>query len=220
MLNINILLVDDHCLVRTGLRKLLEDSPSISVMGEAKDGEEAINIVKENKPDVIMMDVNMPGMGGLEATRKLLQIDPELKIIVVTVYGEEPFPTQLLKAGARGYLTKSCGVEEMIKGIKRVYDGQRYISMDVAQHLAMTMLPGVNNSPLETLSQRELQVMLMLTRGLKVQEISDRLCLSPKTVSTYRYRLFDKLGVDGDVELTHMAMRHGMLDSGIDSDAI
>jgi two-component system invasion response regulator UvrY len=209
---IRVLLVDDHELVRTGIRRLLEDFDDIEIIAEAENGEEAINLVRQDKPDVILMDVNMPGIGGLEATRKLLQIHDDMKIIVVTMHVEEPFPTRLLKAGATGYLTKGCAVTEIVDAIRTVHKGKRFIGSDVAQQLALGMLPGNDKSPFDALSQRELQVMLMVTQGQKIQDIAEMLCLSPKTVSTYRYRLFDKLDVKSDVELTHLAMRHGMID--------
>jgi two-component system invasion response regulator UvrY len=209
---IKVLLVDDHELVRTGLRRILSDIEGIQIIGEAGSGEDAIRIVKQNRPDVILMDVNMPGIGGLEATSKLIQSDPMLRIIVVTVYTEEPFPTRLLQAGAAGYLTKGCQVDEIVEAIKSVNNGERYISADIARHLALTMLPGGQSSPLDKLSRREMQVMMMISQGMATQAISDALCLSPKTVSTYRYRLYEKLVVDNDVELTHLAIRHGLLD--------
>jgi len=211
-MTIKVLLVDDHELVRTGIRRLLDDFEDIEVIAEADSGELAINLVREHRPKVVLMDVNMPGIGGLEATRKLIQIDPDIKVIVVTIHLDEPFPTRLLKAGASGYLTKGCAVREIVDAIRQVSNGKRFIGTDVAQQLAMTMLPGSDKSPFDALSQRELQVMLMVTQGQKIQEIADKLCLSPKTVSTYRYRLFEKLDVKSDVELTHLAMRHGMID--------
>jgi two-component system invasion response regulator UvrY len=216
---IRVLLVDDHELVRTGIRRLLEDFDDIEIMAEAENGEEALSIVRQDKPDVILMDVNMPGIGGLEATRKLMQIHDDMKVIVVTIHVEEPFPTRLLKAGAAGYLTKGCAVSEIVDAIRTVHKGKRFIGSDVAQQLALTMLPGNDKSPFDALSQRELQVMLMVTQGQKIQEIAEKLCLSPKTVSTYRYRLFDKLDVKSDVELTHLAMRHGMIDDSSVIDA-
>ncbi len=211
---IRVLLVDDHELVRTGIRRLLEDrseAESISVVGEADSGEEALDRVKTLRPDVILMDLNMPGMGGLEALRRMLRHDPKLKVIVVTVHAEGPFPKRLLEAGAMGYLTKGCDVEEMVTAIRRVHAGERHISPEIAQQLALSMLPGGEESPLDRLSQREIQILLMLTQGYKAQAISDKLCLSPKTVSTYRHRLFEKLAVTTDVELTHLALRHGLI---------
>lgn len=209
---IRILLVDDHELVRTGIRRLLDDAEGIQVAAEAKTGEEAVSMVRLESPDVVLMDVNMPGIGGLEATRKIAQIAPALPVIVLTVHTDDPFPSSLLKAGASGYLHKGCSVDEIIFAINEVHEGRRYICSDIAQTLALSLLPGNEGSPFDVLSQRELQVMLMLLKGHKVQDISDKLCLSPKTVSTYRHRLFDKLKVRTESELTRLAMRHGMLD--------
>ena len=208
---IQILLVDDHDLVRAGLKRILEDVNNIKVIGEACTGEEAIQMVRLRKPDVVIMDVNMPGIGGLETTRKIMQIDANIKVIVVTVHVEEPYPTRLLEAGAAGYLTKSCAVDEIVMAIQAVAKGERYVSADIARQVALSMLPGGKRSLFEKLSQREMQVMLMVTQGQSIQDISDRLCLSPKTVSTYRYRLYEKLAVENDVELTHLAMRHGII---------
>ena len=210
---INVLLVDDHDLVRIGIRRLLTDVSGIKVVGEAKSGEEALKLARELKPQVILMDVKMPGIGGLEATRKVLRADPDVKVIAVTVYGEEPFPTRLLQAGAVGYITKGSSLDEMVQAIRTVHTGQKYLSPEVAQQLALRHLTDQDDSPFDSLSERELQVMIMITNGQKVQAISDKLCLSPKTVNSYRYRLFEKLGVNSDVELTHLAIRHGMLDT-------
>lgn len=210
---ITVLIVDDHELVRAGIRSLLSGVNGIKVVGEAANGEDAVKLAREKHPNVILMDVRMPGFGGLEATRKILRIDPDIKVIALTVYGEEPFPSKLLQAGAAGYLTKGSGLDEMVQAIHSVHHGKRYISPEVAQQLALKHLSDDKASPFDSLSERELQVMIMITSGLKVQEISDKLCLSPKTVNSYRYRLFDKLNVHSDVELTHLAIRHGILDS-------
>lgn len=213
---IRVSIVDDHELVRTGINRILSDVNDIDVVAEAASGEEAVQMVKAHRPDVVLMDVNMPGIGGFEATRKLTQMYPDLKVIVVTIHVDDPFPSRMLQAGAVGYLTKGCAVEEMVNAIKEVYAGRRYISADVAQHLALKLMPGGDESPFDALSPRELQVMLMLTQGTKVQEISDKLCLSPKTVSTYRHRLYDKLGVSSDVALTRLAMRYGVVDDALE----
>ncbi|MEM9102764.1 MAG: UvrY/SirA/GacA family response regulator transcription factor [Pseudomonadota bacterium] len=211
---IKVLIVDDHELVRMGIRRLLADESGLSVIGEAADGEQAIQLCKELKPDVVLMDANMPGINGLEATKRLLRQDPDVKVIAVTVHGQEPFPSRFIQAGAHGYLTKGADVNEMVKAIQQVKAGQRYITPEVAQALALQSLGGEDN-PFKALSEREMQVLLMITSGLKVQEISDKLFLSPKTVNTYRYRLFEKLKVNSDVELTHLAIRHNLLDSEI-----
>lgn len=214
---IKVTIVDDHELVRTGIIRLLSDVRGIEIVAEASSGEEAINIIRQHKPDVVLMDVNMPGIGGFEATRKLIQMYPDLKVVVVTIHVEDPFPSRMLQAGAMGYLTKGCGIDEIVSAIREVYAGRRYISADVAQHLALKLMPGGDQSPFDSLSPRELQVMLMLTQGTKVQEISDKLCLSPKTVSTYRHRLYDKLGVNSDVALTRLAMRYGVVDDALEA---
>jgi len=206
-------LVDDHDLVRAGVKSLLNEVTDIQVIGEAANGEDAVKVAREKQPNIVLMDVRMPGIGGLEATRKLLRAVPEAKVIALTVCGEEPFPSKLLQAGAAGYLTKGSGIEEMVQAIRAVHLGKRYISPEVAQQLALKHLSDEKASPFDTLSDREMQVMLMITSGQKVQEISDKLCLSPKTVNSYRYRLFEKLTVHSDVELTHLAIRHGILDT-------
>lgn len=210
---INILLVDDHDIVRAGVSRLLADVNGIKVIAEASSGEEAVNLAKELKPHVILLDVKMPGIGGLEAARKILRSNPDIKIIALTGCGESPFPSKLLQAGAAGYLTKDSSHDEMVMAIKTVYSGKKYISPEIAQQLALKTVTEPEGSSLDSLSERELQVMMMITEGQKVQDISDKLCLSPKTINSYRYRLFDKLKVASDVELTHVAIRHGMLDT-------
>lgn len=209
---INVLIVDDHDIVCAGVGRLLSDVKGINVIGEARNGEDAVKVAKEKRPHVVLMDVKMPGIGGLEATRKMLRNNPDIKVIALTVYGEEPFPSKFLQAGAVGYLTKGSSIDEMVIAIRTVFAGKRYIGPDIAQQLALKKVIDAEGSPLDLLSERELQVMMMITSGMKVQDISDKLCLSPKTVNSYRYRLFDKLAVASDVELTHLAIRHGILD--------
>jgi two-component system invasion response regulator UvrY len=209
---IKVLLVDDHELVRIGIKRLLQDIHGIKVIGEASTGEEAIRIAKELIPDVVLMDVQMPGIGGLEATRKMIRHNPDIKILALTVFDDEPYPSRLLQAGAAGYITKGCDAEEMIRGIRTVYSGQRYISSEIAQQLALKRFAKPEESPLDILSERELQIMLMITSGQKVQDISDKLCLSPKTVNSYRYRIFEKLSINSDVELTLLAIRLGLIE--------
>ena len=212
---IKVLLVDDHELVRTGIKRLLEDITDIDVVGEADSGEDALKIAGQDSLDVILMDINMPGMGGLEATRKLMHINPDLKIIIVTMHEDDLFAQRLLKAGATGYLTKGAGVDEIVHAIREVNQSRRYISPDIAQQLALSQFPDHEGSPFDSLSERELQVMMLLMDGIKVNEISEQLCLSPKTVSTYRHRLYDKLNVSNDIELARLAMMHGIIENNI-----
>lgn len=210
---IKILLVDDHELFRAGMRSILEHHDDMTVIGEADSGELAVDFVRKTPPDVVMMDINMPGIGGLEATRKICRINENIRVIAVTVLSDDPFPAQLLEAGAKAYISKGCPAEEMFEAIKCVVTGKPYISNDVARKLTLAKLTGNgSDSPLEKLSGREMQVMMMITQGQSTQSISDSLFLSPKTVSTYRHRLYEKLDVSNDVELTHFAIRHGLLD--------
>ena len=212
---INVMLVDDHDLVRTGIRRLLDDIAGIKVVAEAVDGEQAIRQVRNKRPDVILMDVSMPGIGGLEATRKITRSLPDMKIIAVTIHDDDPFPARLLEAGAAGYITKGSDIREIISAIRSVHQGKQYITPGVAQKLALSFVNNRERSPFAELTQRETQVMLMVVQGDTNKEISEQLCLSPKTTSTYRYRLFEKLGVDNDVELTRLAMRHGLIKENI-----
>ncbi|AIG01578.1 MULTISPECIES: response regulator transcription factor GacA [Pseudomonas] len=210
---IRVLVVDDHDLVRTGITRMLADIDGLQVVGQAESGEESLIKARELKPDVVLMDVKMPGIGGLGATCKLLRSHPDIKVVVVTVCEEDPFPTRLLQAGAAGYLTKGAGLAEMVQAIRLVFAGQRYISPQIAQQLAIKSFQPVSDSPFDALSEREIQIALMIVGCQKVQSISDKLCLSPKTVNTYRYRIFEKLSISSDVELTLLAVRHGMVDA-------
>jgi len=206
-----VMLVDDHALVRAGLRRILE-AGGLQVIAEAKSGEEALSFARECLPDVVLMDINMPGMGGLETTKRLTQHYPGLKVLAVSMHLREPYPSQILGAGAVCYLSKDCPAEEVLNAVKQVAAGRRYITAEVAGNLAASLLTTGTESPFSSLSQREMQVVMMVLGGNNVRQISDQLHLSPKTVSTYRYRLFEKLGVGNDVELTKMAIRHGLLD--------
>jgi len=209
---INVLLTDDHLLVRSGIRRLLEDSNQVKIVGEADCGEDSVKQAQELKPDVILMDVNMPGIGGVEACRRILQRNPAQKIIVLTIHNEQTFPKRMLEIGAKGYLTKECGVEEMLTAIRQVYNGGAYIAPSIAQQLALSLLPGNEHNPIDKLSRREFQVMLMISHGLTNAEISDKLCLSPKTISTYRLRLLDKLGAQNEVDLIKIAVEQGIVE--------
>jgi two-component system invasion response regulator UvrY len=208
-----VLIVDDHDLVRFGFKSLLGAQDSIEVLAALSSGEEAINWCRDNKGevDVILMDVNMPGIGGIEATHRISKTWPEIGIIIVTVHDSGPLPKQLLNGGAKGYLTKGNNVEEMMTAITDVHQGKHYIAKDIAQQLALSILPG-EKSPIDGLSMRETQVLMMIAQGTKTIQISEMLNLSPKTISTYRARLFDKLDVNSDIEMLHLAMKYGVLD--------
>ncbi len=207
---IRVLLVDDHNLVRTGMKRLLADEVGIQVVGEAATGREALRVARECEPEVILLDLIMPGMGGLEATRKLLRINKSFKIVIVSVHDAGSLPGCMLEAGALGYLTKGAPADEMVHAIRQVHTGRRYISADVARSMALDQIDG-RHSPVDELSPRELEVMLLVSQGHNLQEMSDRLCISPKTVSTLRSRVMRKLGTTTDVAITHLAYRHGLI---------
>lgn len=211
---IKLLVVDDHRLVRIGTARLLSDIEGFEVVGQAASGEEAVDMVRDLKPDVVLMDVQMAGIGGLEATRRCLRLDPELKVIAVTMHEDEPYPSKLLRAGAQGYVTKRADVDEMVLAIRKVAAGQRYISSEIAQQLALRPFSEDDGTPFESLSNREMQIALMVINGHRVPEISASLSLSPKTVNSYRYRIFEKLDVSNDVGLTKLAIKHHVIDAG------
>lgn len=210
---IKVLVVDDHELVRTGITRMLVDQEGIRVVGQADSGEQAVQMARDLNPDVVLMDIKMPGIGGLEATRRMLRQDDGLRVIAVTVCEEEPFPSRLMQAGAAGYLTKGADLEEVLRAIKVVNSGQRYISPDIAQTMALRPFAAASAAPLDMLSERELQIMILIVNCHKVQDVADQLCLSPKTVNTYRYRIFDKLGISSDVQMALVAVRHGLVDA-------
>ncbi|UYG09205.1 UvrY/SirA/GacA family response regulator transcription factor [Halomonas sp. M4R1S46] len=208
---IRVLVADDHHLVRTSIAHLLNAEADISVIGEAADGEEAIRQARQLKPDIVLMDIRMPGIGGLEATRKIHRFTSDVRILVLTAFLEEAFAQRLLEAGAHGFISKGCQQDEMVQAIRGVFAGQRYVSPEIAQRLVLSRIDSSDN-PFDQLSQRELQVAMMIVNCQKVADIADRMFLSPKTVNTYRYRIFEKLGVHSDVELTHLGLRHGLVD--------
>ncbi|GAB2525467.1 UvrY/SirA/GacA family response regulator transcription factor [Microbulbifer agarilyticus] len=204
-------MVDDHDLVRMGISRMLGDVSDIEVVGEAKSGEDAIAFVRETPVDVVLMDVRMPGMGGLEATRKLIARFPQSRVIAVSALDDDLFPSRLIQAGAKGYVTKGADLEEMVRAIRSVVAGETFISSSMATKLALRSVSG-GSSPFDELSERELQTAVMIVNGSKVAEIAETLTVSPKTVNTYRYRIFEKLGLNSDVELTLLAVKHHVLD--------
>lgn len=206
---IKVLLVDDHELIRAGISRMLLDDGNIEIVGEASSGEEALNMLRKSCPDVVLMDLKMPGIGGLEATRRVNRLCANTKIVVVTACIDDPYPSHVMDSGASAYISKNSHISEIIRAIKAVYKGERYISSDIAQMMALNKS---KESLFDSLSERELQIAMMIMDCQKVQDISDKLCLSPKTVNSYRYRIFEKLNVNSDVELTLLAVRNGLLD--------
>ncbi|HET9834957.1 MAG TPA: response regulator transcription factor [Rhodanobacteraceae bacterium] len=208
---IRVVLVDDHELVRSGFRLILSGQTDIEVVGEAGDAEEGLRLIRAQEPDVALLDVHMPGMSGIELTERVRRADLPTQIIILTVVDDARFPRRLLQSGALGYLTKACPADELLTAVRNVAQGKRYLNATLAREMALAALDG-ESSPLESLSSRELEVALMLARGIAINEIAECLHLSPKTVSTYKQRLLEKLGVEHTIALAHLLAAHGMLE--------
>lgn len=209
---IKVFLVDDHELVCEGFKALLKAYEEIAVIGVASSGEEAIGLIDQLNPDVVLMDINMPGIGGLEASRRIVHRHPTVRIIALSAYDEAPMPRQLLSNGALGFISKNSTAEEMVTAIKTVYRGERYLCTKVANKVAFSTLPGRESTPFDDLSRRELEVLTLTLQGKSIKEMSEILSLSPKTVNTYRYRVYEKVGTKNDVELTRLAAKFKLID--------
>lgn len=205
---IKVLLVDDHELIRSGVEALLNAFEDITVVAVCDCGEKALQIIEAELPDVVLMDVNMPGMGGFEACRRILQNFPKVKIVALSVHNGGAIPQQLLKLGVEGFVSKASPVSEMVGAIRAVMSGKRYLCQDVASNLVFESIEGGEASPFSQLSQRETEVAQMILKGKGIQEIAEALNLSDKTVNTYRYRLYAKLKIKNDVELTRLAVKY------------
>lgn len=217
---ITVLLADDQELVRSGLARVIDDETDMRIVAEADSGEEAIRLARIYHPDVIVMDARMPGIGGIEATQRLMQIHTSLHIVGISAVTSGAIPTQMLRAGAKAFITKGSGVDEFLEAIRVVSTGERYVTNEVATQLALNPFKQDTDSVFDRLSRRELQIALQLTDGKKVTEISEMLALSPKTVYSYRYRIFEKLGIRSDVELTILAVKQGLSDRDDDVAAL
>lgn len=210
---IKVLVVDDHHLIRLGLCGLLREVPGVGAISEAVSGEEALVKVRAEAPDVVLMDIRMPGMGGLEATRRIVLNHALVKVIVVTAFNDDVYPNKLLKAGAAGYITKNADGREIAQAIAMVMSGSIYVSPSIAQQMVVSGLrPGQESSPLALLSQRELQIAQMITSGYRAAEVAGILNISPKTINAHKYRIYEKLSVTNDVELTLAAVKYGLVD--------
>jgi len=208
---IGVVVCDTHQLSRNGLIRLLAEEEDIDLLAECDRGEDAIRLVREHRADVLVIDMEIPDLGGLEVARRLRRTDGSSQVILVGNHAEGPIPARALESGASGYLTRGCAPVEVVKAVRRAAEGRRYVDAEVAQSMVIDRLnPG--QSPIATLTARELTVMVMVCNGYDRQTISERLCLSPKTVSTYRTRIMRKLGTANDVELTHLSYRHGLLE--------
>jgi len=210
---IRVLLVDDHAVVRTGFRLLLQARPDIAVAGEAESGEAACQRYIELSPDAVVMDIAMPGMGGLEALRRIRAHDPQARVLALSAHDDPMHARRALREGALGFLSKRSAPEALLEAVAAIAGGQRYIDPRVAQRLALDDIEGTESSPIKRLSEREFDVFIRLARGATVQRIADDLRLSASTVGTHLYNVKQKLGVSNQSELTLLAIRHGLIEA-------
>jgi two-component system invasion response regulator UvrY len=211
MAKINILLVDDHSVVRMGFKMLIENESDMAVICEAESGELGITAFKEHKPSIVIMDITMPGIGGLDAIERIIAFDKKAKILVLSAHEDSVHPKRALSAGALGYLTKRSAAEELIKAIRSVNSGTKYLEPAIAQQMAITQISGENN-PVEILSDREFEVFMDLAKGKSTNEIADTMCLSPRTVGTHLYNIKQKLNANNSAEIALIAIRSGLLE--------
>jgi len=209
---IQVFIVDDHALVRTGMRMILSGQDDIEVVGEADSGELALPQIRKLKPDVVLCDLHLPGISGLEVTERIVKSHAEARIVVVSVLEDGPMPRRLLDAGASGYVGKTDDAEELLRAVREVARGKRYLASSVAQHLALSSLAG-STSPFDVLSPREMEIALLLLHGLRQEAIAKRLSLSPKTVNTHKSRLFEKLQIQDSMALARLASQYGLIGS-------
>lgn len=208
---ITIMLVDDHAVVRMGFKLLLESAPDVKVIAEAESGEQAIKSYSELHPNVVVMDITMPGIGGLEAIERIMARDESARILVLSAHEDSVHPKRVLNAGAMGYLTKRSAPEELIKAIRSVAAGKMYLEANIAQQMAIQQLSGEKN-PVDVLSDREFEVFMGLARGKSTNDIAETLCLSPRTVGTHLYNIKQKLGANNSAEIALIAMRSGLIE--------
>ncbi len=211
-MTIRVFLLDDHALVRTGFRLILGSETDIEVVGEAASGEEGLPQIRKLKPDVVLCDLHLPGVSGLEVTERIVKAEQGTRVVIVSVQEDGPMPKRLLEAGASGYLDKGCDASELVRAVRDVARGRRYLGGNVAQKLAFGSLDK-GSSPFDLLTPRELEVAMLLSRGKRMEDIAQRLSLSAKTVATHKYRLFEKLAVQDTVALARLATQYGLLDA-------
>ena len=212
-MKITVYLVDDHALVRTGMRMILSGQPDIEIVGDADSGEVALPAIRQLKPDVVLCDLHLPGVSGLEVTERIVKGDHGTRVVIVSVLEEGPLPKRLLEAGAAGYVGKGCDAQELLRAVRDVAAGRRFLGSNVAQNLALSTVEG-GASPFDTLSPRELEVAMLLSQGLRQEDIAKRLSLSAKTINTHKARLFEKIGIHDNIALARMASQYGLVDPG------
>ena len=209
---IKILIADDHAIVREGLKQIVEETSDMVVADEGSNGSEVLDKVRKNDYGVVVLDISMPGRGGLDILKELKALKPKLPVLVLSIHPEEQFAVRALRAGASGYLTKESAPEELIKAIRKISSGGKYISSSLAEKLAFELKVDTEKPLHEALSDREFQIMCMIASGKTVKEIANELMLSAKTISTYRSRVLDKMKMKSNAELTHYAIKYKLVD--------
>jgi len=212
-MTIRVYLVDDHALVRTGMKMILCGETDIEVIGEAESGEDALREIRQLKPDVVLCDLHLPGVSGLEVTERIVRGQEGTRVVIVSVLEDGPMPKRLLEAGASGYISKGCNAQELLRAVRDASLGRRYLGNNIAQNLALSTVEG-SASPFDSLSPRELEVALLLTQGFRQEDIAKRLSLSAKTINTHKARLFEKIGIHDNIALARMASQYGLVDPG------
>lgn len=210
-MTIRVFLIDDHTLVRTGMKMILSSEIDIEVVGEAASGEEALPLIRKLAPDVVLCDLHLPGVSGLEITERIARSDEGPRVVIVSVLEDGPLPKRLMEAGASGYIGKGGDAIELVRAVREVARGKRYLGNNIAQNLALLNVAG-DASPFDVLSPRELEVAMLLTQGLRQEDIAKRLNLSAKTVNTHKTRLFEKTGVQDNIALARLATQYGLSD--------
>jgi two-component system invasion response regulator UvrY len=209
---IRILIADDHRIVREGLKQILAETPDMTVVDEASNGQEVLGKVWEGDYDVVLLDISMPGRSGLDILKQLKNERPKLAVLVLSMYSEEQYAMRALRAGASGYMTKESAPDELIEAIRKVSTGRKYISATVAEKLAISLEANDERPAHESLSDREYQVMCMIASGKTIKTIADELSLSVKTVSTYRTRILEKMRMKNNAELTHYSIQNRLVE--------
>ncbi len=208
---INILIADDHSIVREGLKQIVADSPEMAVRGEAVNGQQVLDLVHKTDYDLILLDIAMPGRGGIDTLKQLKIEKPEIPVLILSMYPEDQYAVRAIKAGASGYLTKESAPEELIGAIKKVAQGGKYVSTDLAEKLVENLGKNAEKTDHTILSDREYQVMIMIASGKTVKEVADELSLSVKTISTNRTRALKKMGMKNNAEFAYYAIKQGLV---------
>jgi DNA-binding NarL/FixJ family response regulator len=209
---INVVVIDDHAVVREGLKRIISENPGMVVSGEAGDGFEAMEVVKSNPCDVVLLDITMPNKNGLDVLKQIRSESPRLPVLVLSMHAEDQYAIRVLRAGAAGYLTKESAPAKLVQAIRKVVRGGKYVSQSLAEKLVFDLDTDIDKVPHETLSDREFQVLCMIASGKTVGDIAEELALSVKTISTYRVRILEKLQMKNNAEITRYAIKQGLVD--------